>query len=140
MAPLKLLKIAILINTDESHYITLFKKSYLTIFTTLSPTSTITFYDPVTTHSRLKPANCDLLIIGGGTYVVEETTPLGPERTLISQNHSAGFSQAEDCGDLFRASEILSGVWRDAGFQQVWISRSNLSLSSQSPSSGLMYF
>jgi len=73
----KSMKIAIFINTDEAPYILLFKSAYTIIFTILSPTSTITFYLPPS-HSLPSPAELssyDLLIIGGGTYVVDEDTP-----------------------------------------------------------------
>jgi len=73
----KSLKIAILINTDEAPYIPLFKSAYTNIFTALSPTSTLNFYSPPS-HSLPSPAELpsyDLLIIGGGTYVVDDDTP-----------------------------------------------------------------
>ncbi|KAE9373262.1 class I glutamine amidotransferase-like protein [Stipitochalara longipes BDJ] len=71
------LKIAILINTDEVPYISLFKSAYTTLFSTLSPKSTINFYSPPS-HSLPSPSELpsyDLVVIGGGTYVVDEDTP-----------------------------------------------------------------
>ena len=68
-------QIAILINTDESPYIQLFKESFRNIFIGLSPSPMVTFYTPPVTQIFPDPSNYDLLIIGGGTYVVDETTP-----------------------------------------------------------------
>ncbi|PMD41669.1 class I glutamine amidotransferase-like protein [Hyaloscypha variabilis F] len=84
----KSLKIAILINTDEAPYIPLFKSAYTTLFTTLSPTSTLTFYSPPS-HSLPSPSELptyDLLVIGGGTYVVDEDTPWVVEELEFMKN------------------------------------------------------
>jgi glucosinolate gamma-glutamyl hydrolase len=75
LSPPKALKIAILINTDEAPYIPLFKSAYLSIFTTLSPLSTLDFYIPPVTDVLPNPSSYELLIVGGGTYVADESTP-----------------------------------------------------------------
>jgi hypothetical protein len=77
LAPSRPLKIAILINTDEPPYIPLFTSAYMSIFNTLSPTSKPTFYSPpsLSLPSATELSNHDLLIIGGGTYVVDESAP-----------------------------------------------------------------
>jgi GMP synthase-like glutamine amidotransferase len=77
LAPSRPLKIAILINTDEPPYIPLFTSAYMSIFNTLSPTSKLTFYSPpsLSLPSPTELSNHDLLIIGGGTYVVDESAP-----------------------------------------------------------------
>jgi GMP synthase-like glutamine amidotransferase len=72
MSP-KGLKIAILINTDEAPYTTLFHSSYQSIFSTLSPQSTLTFFHPILAPNTYpNPLHYDLLIVGGGTYVADE--------------------------------------------------------------------
>ena len=77
LAPSRPLKIAILINTDEPPYIPLFTSAYTSIFNTLSPTSKLTFYSPpsLALPSPTELSNHDLLIVGGGTYVVDESAP-----------------------------------------------------------------
>jgi len=77
LTPSRPLKIAILINTDEPPYTPLFTSAYTSIFNTLSPTSKLTFYSPpsLTLPSPTELSNHDLLIIGGGTYVVDESSP-----------------------------------------------------------------
>ncbi|KAH8777070.1 class I glutamine amidotransferase-like protein [Hyaloscypha sp. PMI_1271] len=77
LTPSRPLKIAILINTDEPPYTPLFTSAYTSIFNTLSPTSKLTFYSPpsLTLPSPTELSNHDLLINGGGTYVVDESSP-----------------------------------------------------------------
>jgi hypothetical protein len=77
LTPSRPFKIAILINTDEPPYIPLFTSAYTSIFNTLSPTSKLTFYSPplLSLPSPTELSNHDLLIIGGGTYVVDESAP-----------------------------------------------------------------
>jgi GMP synthase-like glutamine amidotransferase len=75
MGSLSVVRIAILINTDETPYIQLFKESFLNIFTNIHPSPTVTFYNPVVTKVLPDPSNYDFLIIGGGTYVVDEGAP-----------------------------------------------------------------
>jgi GMP synthase-like glutamine amidotransferase len=75
MGSLSVVRIAILINTDETPYIQLFKESFLDIFTHIYPSPMITFYTPAVTQILPDASNYDLLIIGGGTYVVDESAP-----------------------------------------------------------------
>jgi GMP synthase-like glutamine amidotransferase len=75
MGSLSVLRIAILINTDETPYIQLFKESFLNIFTNIHLPPTVIFYTPAITKVLPDPSNHDLLIIGGGTYVVDESAP-----------------------------------------------------------------
>jgi len=39
------------------------------------PSPTVTFYTPAVTQILPDPSNYDLLIVGGGTYVVDESVP-----------------------------------------------------------------
>jgi GMP synthase-like glutamine amidotransferase len=73
MGSLSVVRIAILINTDETPYIQLFKESFQDIFMRIYPSPTVTFYTPAVTQILPDPSNYDLLIVGGGTYVVDES-------------------------------------------------------------------
>ena len=75
MGSLSVVRIAILINTDETPYIQLFKESFQDIFMRIYPSPTVTFYTPAVTQILPDPSNYDLLIVGGGTYVVDESVP-----------------------------------------------------------------
>jgi GMP synthase-like glutamine amidotransferase len=69
----KRLKIAILINTDEHPYTNLFHSTYQSIFSSLSPNSTLSFFHPILAPNTYpNPLHYDLLIVGGGTYVADE--------------------------------------------------------------------
>jgi GMP synthase-like glutamine amidotransferase len=74
MGSLGVIRIAILINTDETQYIHLLKGSFDNIFSHTSPSPMVTFYIPPITQTFPDPSNYDLLVIGGGTYVVNEST------------------------------------------------------------------
>ena len=75
MASNKPLKIAILINTDEIPYATMMTTSYTHIFTSLSPSSVVTFFHPITSQTYPDPSVYGLLVVGGGTYIPDETLP-----------------------------------------------------------------
>ncbi|KAL4955819.1 class I glutamine amidotransferase-like protein [Aspergillus filifer] len=69
MAPIAPLRIAVIINTDEAEPVRLFKQGYTTIFKTLEPTATVTFFDPVVRQVYPDPNDFDLIVVGGGTYI-----------------------------------------------------------------------
>ncbi|KAL4962717.1 type 1 glutamine amidotransferase [Aspergillus stella-maris] len=69
MAPITPLRIAIIINTDEAEPVRLFKQGYSSIFKTLDPNATVTFYDPVVAQVYPDPNAYDLIVVGGGTYI-----------------------------------------------------------------------
>jgi GMP synthase-like glutamine amidotransferase len=75
MGSLGVVRIAVLINTDEKTYIQLFQESFLDIFTHIYPFPIVTFYTPAVTQILPNGSNYDLLIVGGGTYVVDESAP-----------------------------------------------------------------
>jgi hypothetical protein len=122
----KSLKIAILINTDEAPYIPLFKSAYTTLFTTLSPTSTLTFYSPPS-HSLPSPSELptyDLLIIGGGTYVVDEDTPWVVEELEFMKNVLENYPDLKIVAICFGHQKLCQAFggelgWNKAGKPEV---------------------
>jgi GMP synthase-like glutamine amidotransferase len=123
LEPSKSLRIAILLNTDEPPYIPLFKSAYTSIFTTLSPTSTLTFYSPPS-NTLPNPAIYDLLIIGGGTYVVDETTPWVVNELEFLKNTVKDFPNLKMVAICFGHQKLCQAFggelgWNKAGSAEV---------------------
>ncbi|KAI1264592.1 class I glutamine amidotransferase-like protein [Xylariaceae sp. FL1019] len=70
-------RVAVIINTDDPEPLRMMRESYVSIFEQLAPTSNLDFYNGVldTDLSSILDGDYDLLVIGGGTYIVPHDTP-----------------------------------------------------------------
>jgi glucosinolate gamma-glutamyl hydrolase len=126
LSPSRCLKIAVLINTDEAPYIPLFTSAYKRIFTTLSPTATLTFYSPPS-HSLPSPIELsayDLLIVGGGTYVVDESAPWVADELEFLKNTIRKFPELKIVAICFGHQKLCQAFggelgWNKAGKAEV---------------------
>jgi lactate dehydrogenase-like 2-hydroxyacid dehydrogenase len=72
----KPLRIAVFVNTDEAPYRTMMEEGYSTIFANIAPTAIIEFFDPIVAQNYPSDLSAyDLLVVGGGTYIVDESLP-----------------------------------------------------------------
>jgi len=69
------MKIAVLINTDDPDFASPMRDCYTHVFSQVSPAATIDFFDPMGAQEYPSQFDYDLIVVGGGTYIINDAEP-----------------------------------------------------------------